>query len=139
MLHFALTARSPQGKFWVAYLRVREQARACNIGGGENADYFCTAVPLFRAAQVASKAIIAERLARAGLAPRGLSREQSAGYIGVSPNLFDEMVGDGRMPRAKQINGRKVWDRHRLDAAFAALPDEAGNVETDDVWAAVAV
>jgi hypothetical protein len=88
---------------------------------------------------VTSKAIIAENLTRSGLAPRGLSREQSAGYIGVSPNLFDEMVSDGRMPRAKQINGRKVWDRHRLDAAFGALPDEAGEVDAKDVWSAVAV
>lgn len=88
---------------------------------------------------MASKAIIAQEMARLGITPRGLSREQSAGYIGVSPNLFDEMVSDGRMPRAKRINGRKVWDRHRLDMAFAALPDEAGEVDADDVWAAVAV
>lgn len=58
------------------------------------------------------------------LAPRGLSRVQAAAYIGVSPSLFDEMVQDGRMPKAKRINARTVWDRIQLDAAFAALPDE---------------
>ena len=57
------------------------------------------------------------------LPPRGLSRVQAAEYIGVSPTLFDEMVRDGRMPKAKAINSRNVWDARRIDAAFAALPD----------------
>jgi predicted DNA-binding transcriptional regulator AlpA len=62
------------------------------------------------------------------LAPRGLNRVQAAAYVGVSPSLFDEMVKDGRMPTAKMINSRKVWDRLRLDECFAALPDgESGN------------
>jgi len=56
------------------------------------------------------------------LAPRGLSRVQSAAYIGVSPGLFDEMVRDKRMPSPKRINARTVWDRLELDEAFAALP-----------------
>jgi predicted DNA-binding transcriptional regulator AlpA len=54
--------------------------------------------------------------------PRGLSRLESAAYIGVSPALFDEMVRDGRMPRPKVINSRVVWDRRQLDLAFEALP-----------------
>ena len=60
----------------------------------------------------------------ASLAPRGLSRVQAAAYIGVSPSLFDEMVKDERMPKPTQINARRVWDRFKLDEAFAALPDE---------------
>jgi predicted DNA-binding transcriptional regulator AlpA len=56
------------------------------------------------------------------LAPRGLSREQAAAYVGVSPSLFDTLVKDGRMPAPKHINARTVWDRLQLDAAFAALP-----------------
>lgn len=55
------------------------------------------------------------------LPPRGLSREQAAAYIGVSPSLFDEMVEDGRMPKPTRINSRTIWDRLKLDAAFAAL------------------
>ena len=54
--------------------------------------------------------------------PRGLSRLESAAYIGVSPTLFDDMVRDGRMPPPKTINSRVVWDRHQLDLAFEALP-----------------
>ena len=60
------------------------------------------------------------------LAPRGLSRVQAAEYIGVGVTKFDEMVDDGRMPRPKRIDGRNVWDRIKLDEAFAALEDEAG-------------
>jgi predicted DNA-binding transcriptional regulator AlpA len=66
------------------------------------------------------------------LAPRGLSRVQAAAYIGVSPSLFDEMVRDGRMPKPKRINARTVWDRLKLDEAFAALSD--GEKAGDDPW-----
>lgn len=55
--------------------------------------------------------------------PLGLSREEAAEYVGVSPPTFDAMVQDGRMPKPKHIGKRRVWDRTRLDAAFAALPD----------------
>ncbi|TIW11982.1 MAG: hypothetical protein E5V66_11065 [Mesorhizobium sp.] len=58
------------------------------------------------------------------LPPRGLSRVETAAYIGVSPSLFDEMVKDGRMPRPRRINSRTVWDRHQVDWSFDALPDE---------------
>jgi len=60
------------------------------------------------------------------LAPRGLSRAQAAEYIGVGVTKFDEMVDDGRMPKPKRIDGRSVWDRMKLDEAFAALDDEVG-------------
>jgi predicted DNA-binding transcriptional regulator AlpA len=66
------------------------------------------------------------------LPPRGLSRGEAAAYIGVSPTLFDAMVGDGRMPKPKRINARVVWDRQQLDRAFDALPDVDGR--PDDVW-----
>ena len=71
------------------------------------------------------------------LAPRGLSRVQAATYIGVSPNLFDVMVKDGRMPKPTHINTRTVWDRLRLDGAFAALSDTG--MDGDDEWSAPAV
>ena len=58
------------------------------------------------------------------LPPRGLAREASAQYVGVSAGKFDEMVEDGRMPKAKRIDGRKVWDRCALDLAFDALGEE---------------
>lgn len=69
-------------------------------------------------------------------APRGLSRVQSAAYIGVSPALFDELVGDGRMPQPKKINSRVVWDRKQLDKSFEALPDREDRNPWDEEDAA---
>lgn len=60
--------------------------------------------------------------------PRGLNREEAARYIGVGTTKFDEMVKDGRMPSGKRVDGRIVWDRYKLDASFADLPDVSGNL-----------
>ena len=67
------------------------------------------------------------------LPPRGLSREQAAAYVGISPSLFDMLIRDGRMPVPTRINSRVVWDRLKLDAAFEALAntDDASN---GDEW-----
>ena len=73
-----------------------------------------------------SRAQIAGSCLPASLPPRGLSRVQAAEYIGVGVTKFDEMVMDGRMPKPKRIDGRTVWDRIKLDEAFAALDDAAG-------------
>lgn len=59
--------------------------------------------------------------------PRGMSRDEAARYIGVSATKFDELVSSRRMPPPKKIDGRVVWDRLRLDAAFSDL-DERENV-----------
>jgi predicted DNA-binding transcriptional regulator AlpA len=61
----------------------------------------------------------------------GLSRTEAAEYVGVGVSLFDEMVADRRMPPAKQINSRKVWMRTKIEKAFAELPDEGQDKETD--------
>ena len=53
-----------------------------------------------------------------------MSRDEAARYVGVGTSKFDQMVADGRMPKPKKIDGRVVWDRLRLDAAFTDLPDE---------------
>ena len=63
----------------------------------------------------------------AGALPRGLNRVQAAEYIGVSPSKFDELVHDGRMPEARRIDGRLVWDVRELDVAFDALPRNGGS------------
>jgi predicted DNA-binding transcriptional regulator AlpA len=70
------------------------------------------------------------------LAPRGLSREQAAAYVGVSPSLFDALVKDGRMPPPKRINARTIWDRIQIDAAFAALPSNDQPINPWDEMAA---
>jgi predicted DNA-binding transcriptional regulator AlpA len=72
----------------------------------------------------------------ASLPPRGLSREESAAYVGVGATKFDEMVADGRMPAPKKIDGRKVWDRLNLDSAFVALPTDGSgrSPNVNDIW-----
>jgi predicted DNA-binding transcriptional regulator AlpA len=57
-------------------------------------------------------------------APRGMSRDEAARYIGVGATKFDEMVADGRMPRPKRVDGRVIWDRLKVEAAFTDLPDD---------------
>ena len=56
--------------------------------------------------------------------PRGMSRDEAARWIGVGVTKFDEMVADRRMPRPKRVDGRVIWDRFQLDAAFTDLPDD---------------
>ncbi len=56
------------------------------------------------------------------LPPRGLSLPCAAAYVGVGLSKFSEMVVDGRMPKPRTIDTRRVWDRFQLDEAFSALP-----------------
>ena len=63
---------------------------------------------------------------------RGLSREEAATYLGISPSKFDQMRADGRIGPARVIDNRKVFDIRELDEAFDALPLE--NHEADDNW-----
>lgn len=53
--------------------------------------------------------------------PRGLRREEAAYYIGVGTTKFDQLVADRRMPKARRLDGRIVWDRLELDIAFSDL------------------
>jgi predicted DNA-binding transcriptional regulator AlpA len=64
----------------------------------------------------------------------GLSRAQAAEYVGIGVSLFDQMVADGRMPKPKLINSRKVWHRQRLDKAFAELPEEGQGQDSSSPW-----
>ena len=67
------------------------------------------------------------------LCPRGLSREQAAAYVGVGPTKFDEMTRDGRMPKPKEVDARRIWDRYQLDQSFEALGEER---QEDEIAAA---
>jgi excisionase family DNA binding protein len=55
---------------------------------------------------------------------RGLSRVEAAMYLGIGTTKFDKMIADGRMPKPRRIDGRKIWDIRALDVAFDALPIE---------------
>ncbi|MCK1330647.1 MULTISPECIES: hypothetical protein [unclassified Bradyrhizobium] len=53
---------------------------------------------------------------------RCMSRDEAARYVGVGTTKFDEMVADGRMPKPKEVDGRVIWDRLRVEGAFIDLP-----------------
>lgn len=55
--------------------------------------------------------------------PRGLSREEAAHYIGVGATTFDGLVQDGRMPKPMRLGKRVIWDRLKIEAAFADLDE----------------
>ena len=69
-----------------------------------------------------------ENILPLSLPPRGLSREQAAAYVGVSPSLFDALIKEGYMPMPKRAHSRTVWDRIDLDASFAALPSNDASI-----------
>jgi predicted DNA-binding transcriptional regulator AlpA len=69
------------------------------------------------------------------LPPRLVSREAAAAYICISPNAFDEMVKDGRMPRPRILGGkRRAWDVRALDAAIDRLPVQGDDAAADETW-----
>jgi hypothetical protein len=55
---------------------------------------------------------------------RGLSREEAAVYLGISPGTFDELRKRGGVDLPRVIGGRKLWDIRDLDVAFDSLPRE---------------
>lgn len=68
------------------------------------------------------------------LPPRGLSREQAAQYVGVGVSKFDQMVGDGRLPKPIEVDARRIWDRRALDRSFDAL---GGAADDANEWDAI--
>lgn len=80
-----------------------------------------------------SKAAAARRLP----VRRGLSAPEAALYIGLGASKFLALVKDGRMPRPRVLDGRRLWDVDDLDSAFKSLPSEGGEPEEVDTWADV--
>ena len=62
------------------------------------------------------------------LPPVGISREQAAAFIGIGATLFDRLVRTGKMPDARVIEGRLVWDVFELASAFRALPHRSESI-----------
>ena len=70
----------------------------------------------------------------------GLSREEAAAYIGIGATLFDQLVADGRMPRPKAVNARRLWSRLDIERAFAKLPEDGQDVRDGaDPWSDLSV
>lgn len=64
---------------------------------------------------------------------RGLSRQEAARYVGISTTKFEELIGEGQMPRTFRIGSRTIWDLRKLDAAFDLLsgPEEEADSFAD--------
>lgn len=77
-----------------------------------------------------SKAAIAPRLP----IRRGLSEPEAALYVGLGATKFRELVAEGRMPKPRLIDGRRIYDVDDLDAAFKSLPIEGGEPRPN-TWA----
>lgn len=71
------------------------------------------------------------------LRPRLIGREAAAAYISVSPNTFDKMIEDGRMPNPRVLVDRRfAWDVREIDAAVDLLPHRGGEegIAEDEGW-----
>jgi hypothetical protein len=58
-----------------------------------------------------------------GYPPRAMKADRAAAYLDMSRSKFLELVEADRLPKAKIIDGIRVWDRLALDSAFADFPD----------------
>lgn len=66
--------------------------------------------------------------------PRGFREPDAARYLGISRSHFQKWVREGVMPGPKKYGGIVVWDRHKLDDAFNALPERDEQEVSDDIW-----
>jgi excisionase family DNA binding protein len=60
-------------------------------------------------------------------APRGLSTDEAARYIGVGRTTFEDLVSRRKMPRPKRIGTRVIYDRFEVDACFSDLEGAPAN------------
>lgn len=60
-------------------------------------------------------------------APRGLSADEAARYIGVGRTMFEELVASRKMPRPKRIGSRVIYDRFEVDACFSDIESAPAN------------
>ena len=78
----------------------------------------------------AAKTAVATRLA----IRRGLGEAEAALYVALGATKFSALVRDGRMPRPRLIDGRRIWDVDDIDAAFRELPVEGEIPQGKHPW-----
>ncbi|MBB4185862.1 hypothetical protein GGE07_002512 [Sinorhizobium terangae] len=66
------------------------------------------------------------------LQPFGVTREQAAALLSISPSLFDSAVEAGTMPQPRVLRGRNIWSVDELWDSFLALPHKAGAASDQD-------
>jgi hypothetical protein len=68
----------------------------------------------------------------------GLGEAEAAAAIGISASKFRSLVAGKRMPSARRLDGRNIWDVDELRAAFKALPHQDEETGRPDSWADLA-
>lgn len=56
--------------------------------------------------------------------PRLMAGDRAAAYVGFGLTKFLELIEEGKMPPAIDIDGSKRWDRIDLDSAVEDLKDK---------------
>ena len=70
----------------------------------------------------------------------GLSVDDLAMSLGVSPTTVRKMVEEGALPRPRVWGSRKIWRTAEIDAAMAEWPTDGQSEEeaaASDEWRAV--
>ena len=62
----------------------------------------------------------------------GISLDKVALALDVSPNTVLRMVEEGRLPRPRIWNRRKIWRVAEIDAALAEWPTDRPDMEQED-------
>jgi hypothetical protein len=57
-----------------------------------------------------------------GIVPYAVGKQAAAALISISAGFFDKLVGDGRMPEPRELDGRVLWDSEEVKAAWRAIP-----------------
>jgi predicted DNA-binding transcriptional regulator AlpA len=57
-----------------------------------------------------------------GVLPYAVGRQAAAALVGISASFFDKLVGDGRMPQPRELDGRVLWDSEEVRSAWRAFP-----------------
>ena len=70
----------------------------------------------------------------ANLPPLGLTLEEVAAFVGISPNKYKELERRKLMPRPRMMDGRRVYDRELAHAAFKLLPIKDEDRNGSSTW-----
>jgi predicted DNA-binding transcriptional regulator AlpA len=64
--------------------------------------------------------------------PRAMRSERAAAYLSMSESNFLRLVKEGKLPKAKKLDGIVFWDRGALDSFVENYEGEVD--ETIDKW-----
>ena len=78
-------------------------------------------IGVLRVAKAAEDTTVVAKIERGY--PLGLSEGEAAQYLGVTFNLFRELVASKKLPKPKNVGGLKLYNRDALAAALQRMED----------------